>query len=182
MDPVLSSILFLTLLLVIGLVFFIRASIKDRTETVDFWVPAETTTLLSQLHNYFEGRAYQISDLSPDKSEIVFSGMVRASILLAIFLSTLAGVSLGCIALVLSILFPSVQPLYAGLILLSPLAGMFYWKGATRSEVVKVTVTSAEHVPEEPDTPQTQVRISAHRDELAALQTHINLKQILASS
>lgn len=182
MDPVLSSILFLTLLLVVGLAFFIRASTKDRTEVANFSAPIETVSLLNQLQDYFEARAYQITTLSPDKSEIIFSGMVRASAFMAIFLSALAGISLGCIALVLSILFPSNQSAYASLILLSPLAGLFYWKGATRPEVVQVTVTPAAQFPDRKQMPQTHVRISAHRDELAALQSKIDLKPLVTAS
>lgn len=163
----------------VGLAFFIRASTKDRTEVVDFSVTIEAVSLLNQLQDYFEARAYQITTLSPDKSEIVFSGMVRASVVMAVFLSALAGISLGCVALVLSILFPSHQSAYASLTLLSPLAGLFYWKGANRSEVVKVTVTPGDQCLDRNQTPKTHVSISAHRDELAALQSKINLKPLV---
>jgi hypothetical protein len=183
MDPVLSSILFLTLLLIIGLVFFIRASTKDRTELAGFSVPSEAVSVLNQLQDYFEARAYQIQTLNLDESEIVFSGIVRASVLLAVFLSALAAISLGCIALVLSILFPNTPAVYVGVgsVLLSPLAGLFYWRGATRPEVVKVTVTpiaaaSVEGGLDGQNAPETRISISAHRDELAAIQAKMNLK------
>jgi uncharacterized membrane protein YphA (DoxX/SURF4 family) len=179
MEPVLTSILFLTLLLVIGLAFFIRASTKDRTETVIFSAPIETVGLLDQLQTYFEGRAYQVTSLNSDKSEVTFSGIVKASVALAIFLSTLAAVSLGCIALVLYILFPNSHPATLGILLLSPLAGFFYWKGAKRPETVKVTITDVEPASGLSQKSQphfTHFKVSAHRDEIATLQSKMNLK------
>lgn len=180
MEPVLASILFLTLLLVIGLAFFIRASIKDRTEAACFSAPVETVSLLKQLQAHFEDRAYQATNFNSDKSEMTFVGIVKASVALAIFLSTLAAVSLGCVNLVLYILFPNTQPTALGTVLLSPLAGFFYWKGAQRTETVRVIITETEHTSEltqqKPHSHFTHFKVCAHRDEIATLQSKMNLK------
>lgn len=186
MEPILASILFLNLLLVIGLAFFIRASTKDRTETVRFSAPVETVSLLNQLQTHFETRAYQATNFNSDKSEMTFVGIVQASVALAIFLSTLAAVSLGCVNLVLYILFPTTQPTALGILLLSPLAGFFYWKGAKRTETVRITITEIEQAPgltQQKSHPHfTNFKICAHRDEIATLKSKMNLKPLSAAT
>ena len=182
MEPVLASTLFLTLLLIVGLFFFIRASTKDRTETVDFSTPIATVSLLEQLQTYFESRSYEVANLNPDKSEIVFSGVVRASKVLAIFLSALAAVGLGCIALVLYTLSPNLQPAILSSLLLSPLAGWFYWQGANRSETVKVTIRTEKQTGDSSGNSRTHIRVCAHRDEIAVLKAKMNLEQSNATA
>jgi hypothetical protein len=182
LDPVLSSTLVLTLLLMVGLAFFIRASTKDRTESALFVVRAEEVALLEQLQGYFEARAYRVSQIEPSESRITLQGLVGASVFLAVFLSLMAAVGLGCIALVLGILFPEIRLAFAILVLLAPLAGFFYWRGATRPESVTIQIKPLPSESLAPNLPQTQLWVSAHRDEILAMQAALPLKQVEAAS
>ncbi|MEB3289802.1 MAG: cofactor assembly of complex C subunit B [Leptolyngbya sp.] len=161
-DTVIYSTLFLTLLMMVGLFFFIRASTKDRTEVLVLDPPAATTTTLEALTVYFEQRAYRlVSD--PDPNQIRLAGQVRPSAFLAVFLSSLAAVGGLCFALVLSSLFPGIGLAFGGLVLLAPGAGWFYWQRAGREEQVTLATKGEE-------TSQPQVWVTAHRDELIALE------------
>lgn len=172
MAPVLSSTFFLTLLLGVGLFFFLRAATKDRTELGQYETPWDEAALLDKLQQYFAARSYDVTGVNPERGEITLIGLVRASLPLAIFLSLLAATGLGCLALVLALLFPTVGWGFAGLLVVAPLAGVFYWRGATRPEQVSFRIaevgTGRDRV--------TCLRVSAHRDELLTLQGQLGLK------
>ena len=165
--PILSSTFLLTLLMMVGLFFFIRASVKDRTEQVKLIAEEPETSLLDRLQAYFSSRAYQLSAVDAEHNRVTFQGMVRPSWFLAIFLTILTALGLLCLALVLSLLYSSLTNFFLSLTLLSPLAGVFYWQGAKRLEKVSVEVTSLSTLEKEPKTLAT---VTAHRDELRLLQ------------
>lgn len=154
--------------MLVGLFFFIRASVKDRTEQVIWITPQAETELIPQLQNYFQQRSYQV--ITPEKEKnkeelghnLYFEGFVRPSWFLAIFLSILAAIGLLCLALVLSLLAPAFQGWFLILPVLAPAAGIFYWKKAGRIEKVQLQVQSQTQG-------QTQLTITAHRDELIQL-------------
>ncbi|MFE4106525.1 cofactor assembly of complex C subunit B [Almyronema epifaneia] len=171
---ILSSTFFLTLLLAVGLFFFIRASAKDRTETLTFFSKSAEADLLEQLQQYFASRAYQVSQIEPEASQITLSGFVRPSRFLAIFLSGLAAIGILCFNLIFSFLFPQQAFFSLGLLLLAPLAGVFYWRRAGRREQVAFKV--------QPTPPLTndflsQLTIRAHRDELIQLRQKVPLTE-----
>ena len=166
-NTILSSTFFLTLLLLVGLFFFIRASVKDRTQVVQLIANLQEASVLSQLEAYFQQRAYQVANVDSAEHQVTFSGFVRPSWFLAIFLSLLAGSGLLCLALVFSFLFPAIGSVFLLLTLLAPLAGLFYWKKAGRLEQVMLTLKS---LPNSSDNPQTLVTVTAHRDELIQLK------------
>ncbi|ACK67036.1 conserved hypothetical protein [Rippkaea orientalis PCC 8801] len=170
--PILSSTFFLTLLLMVGLFFFIRASVKDRTKQVKLTSEIPVESLLSQLEAYFTQRAYQIASVNPQQNQITFEGFVRPSWFLAIFLSFLAAIGLLCFAFVLSFLYQPLTPLFFATILLCPLVGIFYWKQAGRVEKVLLEIESS---------PQSYslVTVTAHRDELIQLQEYSPLKSAI---
>ncbi len=58
---VLPSTFVLTLLLAVGLFFFIKASVKDRTEQVKLSSDSAQESLLTQLQQYFSDRAYRVA-------------------------------------------------------------------------------------------------------------------------
>lgn len=60
-QSVITSTLLLTLLLMVGLFFFIRASIKDRTEQVELLAKEPEESIFERLQTYFEQRAYRIT-------------------------------------------------------------------------------------------------------------------------
>ena len=99
------SILSLTILLMIGLFFFIKGSIKDRTEIVTLACEDTEDNILSYLRDYFQKRSYQVKAIDTETNKVTLEGMVYPSIFLALFLSLLAACGLFCFALVLSMLF-----------------------------------------------------------------------------
>lgn len=170
--PVLTSTAFLTVLLAIGLVFFIRASSKDRTQVVKLITNQPEQTLKEQLNAYFSQRAYRVDSIDPEQNRVTFSGLVRPSLFLAVFVSLLAGVGILCLALVLAMLYPAAAPVFPALVLLAPGAGVFYWKTAGRPETV---VLSVETLADTDALSQNVLTVTAHRDELLELQTALQL-------
>ncbi|MEC4806863.1 MAG: cofactor assembly of complex C subunit B [Jaaginema sp. PMC 1079.18] len=168
--PVISSTFFLTILLGIGLFFFIRASVKDRTtqEALATEIPQEK--LLPQLQDYFDRRAYRVTHLDRETQAITFEGFVRPSWFLAIFLTFLAACGFFCLALVFIYIYPPLRSGWFGLSLLSPLAGWFYWQKAGRVEKVILQVEALGET--------SVVKVTAHRDELIALRRELPLTLI----
>ena len=169
MNTILSSTLLLTLLMSVGLIFFIRASVKDRTQEVKLVSEQAPESLLAQLQQYLQARSYRLTGI--DAQNFTFEGFVRPSVFLAIFLTLLAAVGILCLALVWSMLLPRLSVVFLCLVLLSPAAGVFYWQRAGRSEQVslKVETHSETHS-------QSQITVIAHRDELLELQRALQLK------
>jgi Flp pilus assembly protein TadB len=171
------STLLLTLLLMVGLFFFIRASTKDRTETLSMTRNLPPQPMREWLIAHFQNRAYHIQAneslaTDPQFDAVELQGNVRPSIFLAIFLTFLAAVGALCIALVLAILWPDYGIAFIGLIVLAPAAGIFYWKRAGRQEVVRLKVQAT--TPTDAPSDKSELTVTAHRDEL------IVLKQALA--
>jgi hypothetical protein len=166
-NSVLPSTLLLTLLMLVGLIFFIRASVKARIQVIRLTLTQPEPIMLQAIRDYFIGRAYYTTAIDPEHKQITFEGNVRPSLGLAIFLSGLAAVGLLCLSLVLSMLWSQPSPLLLGLVLLSPIAGVFYWRKAGRVETVLLRVE-----PEllEQGGDRSTITITAHRDELAELQ------------
>lgn len=176
--PILSSTVLLTLLMAVGLVFFIRASVKDRTQQVGLLAQESEESILTRLQQYFDQRAYRVAALDAATNQVTFQGFVRPSWFLAIFLTLLAACGILCLSLMLSFLNPSLSRLFLGLVVLSPAAGVFYWKKAGRNEQVSLTVEAYTT----PEAVQTLVTVTAHRDELRELQQALKLKPAVESS
>lgn len=170
--PILPSTLLLTVLMLVGLLFFIRASTKDRTEVAQLISNKEENVLLPQLKEYFQSRSYRVAAVDPDKNQVTFEGLVRPSLFLAVFLTSLAACGTLCLALVLSQLFPDRGNIFLVLLILSPLSAIFYWKKAGRLEKVslKIEATSNEK------TLPSRITVVAHRDEIIELQRALQLK------
>lgn len=170
----LSSTLLLTLLLAVGLFFFIRASVKDRTQQVTLIATEPEESLLTRLQDYFDQRAYQVAAVDAATNQVTFQGFVRPSWFLAIFLTFLAASGILCVSLVLSLLYPTLTYVFFGLVFLAPAAGIFYWNKAGRMEQVRLKV---EALPPAPETSsQSLITVTAHRDELLELQQALQLK------
>ncbi|MBW4443152.1 MAG: cofactor assembly of complex C subunit B [Plectolyngbya sp. WJT66-NPBG17] len=170
-QPVIASTFLLTILLMIGLFFFIRASVKDRTQEVRLLSDQSEDSLLSQLRSYFGQRSYRVAAIDATQNQVTFEGVVRPSVFLAVFLSLLASIGVLCFVFVLSMVLPDWSNFWFGLLLLSPLAGVFYWKGAERVEQVSLKVE-----PSLDATSQSVITVRAHRDELEELQRSLELK------
>lgn len=170
---ILPSIFVMTLLMVVGLMFFIRASVKDRTQKVQLITEQAEESLLNRVQQYFDQRAYKVAAVDAAQNQVTFQGVVRPSWFLAVFLSLLAAAGLLCLALILSMVLPSLTPALLSLVVLAPLAGFFYWQKAKRPEQVSLKIE-----PLEPEAaqPRSRVTVTAHRDELAELQRALNLR------
>jgi hypothetical protein len=162
-------------LLAVGLFFFIRASVKDRTEQEKLISQEPEESLLAQLQLYFDERAYRVASVDAATNQVIFQGFVRPSWFLAIFLTVLAACGILCLSLVLSFLYPTFTNLFLGLVIFSPIAGVFYWKKAGRSEQVSLKI-EALSTPTENTGQQTLITVTAHRDELAQLKQSLHLK------
>lgn len=171
---ILSSTFLLTLLLAVGLFFFIRASVKDRTQQIKLVTEQPEETLFTQLQQYFEQRAYQVSAVDKELNQVTFSGFVRPSWFLALFLTFLAATGLLCLSLVLSQLFPSFGQIFLLLLLLAPLSGFFYWQKAGRREQVSLKV---EQLATATTGTQNLITVTAHRDELQSLQQTLQFQE-----
>jgi uncharacterized membrane protein YbhN (UPF0104 family) len=170
--PILPSTLLLTLLLSVGLFFFIRASTKDRIEIAHLVSEQNEAALMSQLKEYFRSRSYRVAAVDREQNQVTFEGNVRPSWFLAIFLTLLAAIGIVCLSLVAYLLFPSLSTLVLAMVLLSPLSGVFYWKKSGRLEKVslKVETTQSEQ------TSSSNITVVAHRDELTELRRTLQLK------
>lgn len=188
--PVLSSTFFLTVLMLIGLMFFIRASTKDRIEIAQLTTQQQREQVLERLQRYFSQRAYRLVNVDTEHDIVTFEGFVSPSVFLAIFLTLLAATGLLCLGLILTFLFPSTSPALLAIALFSPAAGVFYWKRSARPEQVSLRVDAwgdrseidpdkgaQSHEATSSESPQTSILIKGHRDELSELQRSLNLKR-----
>lgn len=155
----------------IGLFFFIRASVKDRTKQIQLRPDESEDVLIEKLRKYFEARAYKLTAVDSDKKEVAFSGYVQPSIFLASLLTFLAIVGLSCLTLVLFLLFPNLSRLCWLLLFLAPTAGVFYWRKAGRWEKILLQVVTQQDSP-------NLVKIVAHRDELIQLQENLSVQTV----
>lgn len=176
---ILSSTFLLTLLLAVGLFFFIRASVKDRTQQVQLIAQEPEDSLLVRLQHYFDQRAYRVAAVDAATNQVTFEGFVRPSFLLAIFLTVLAACGIFCLSLVLSVLYPAFTSVFLALVLLAPAAGVFYWKNAGRNEQVLLKV---ETLPNPETGTESLITVTAHRDELLELQRVLKLQPSPESS
>ena len=167
MNTVLVSSSSLTFLLAIGLMFFIKASVKDRIEQISFAITEPEEAFLAKLDRYLIDRAYKLVDIS-DNTGVTYEGLVAPSWFMAIFLTSLAAGGFLCLSLVLNYIFNS--SLFFGLAALAPLAGLFYWKKSERLEqiifVVKVQANGR------------MFNLTGHRDELKILERSLKIQPI----
>lgn len=177
---VLPSTFLLTLLLMVGLFFFIRASVKDRTEELQWLSTQPEEAVLKQVEAYLTNRSYRLMALDKELEQVTFEGTVRPSVVLAVFLTVLMLTATLCLSLVLSILFPTVGLGFTVLTLISPLAGWFYWQRAQRPEQVRLKVESVASSTADADT-QTLLTVIAHRDEITAMRPTLKTFGMIAS-
>ena len=169
MQSAFSSTLFLTILLAIGLGFFLRAASKDRTTIVDVQSPLPPLEVLKGISSWLEERGWKKNGGNVEEKLLIFSGNVASSAFLVIFLSCLGGVGSACLGLVLIQLYPSLSwwPLLLAVIG-APLAGIIYRIKSKREESLEVKLLSSDI------SDISILRIKAHRDELIAIQLELS--------
>ncbi len=176
MQSAFSSTLLLTLLLAIGLVFFLRAASKDRTTIVDIHSSLPALEVLQGISFWLEQRGWQNHGGDLDKKILVYNGSVASSNFLVVFLSVLGGLGAACLGLVLSQLYHFLgwwPLLLAGVG--APLAGLIYKKKSSRVESLEIKLLNSD------DCESTVLRIRAHRDELIAIELELAKKLDLRS-
>jgi hypothetical protein len=173
--PTSGSTLLLTVLLAIGLVFFLRAASKDRTTVVEVHSPQPPQVVLNGLTTWLTARGWSGDGGDPDRRLLRFRGQVRSSLPLAILLSALGAVGAACLGLVLTQLKPALGAWPLLLALLGPLAGLLYRRRAARAESFELRLIS--------DDPAggSHLRLRAHRDELIAVEQQLAASLGLAS-
>ena len=176
MQSAFSSTLFLTILLAIGLVFFLRAASKDRTTVVDVQSPLPPLDVLNGISCWLEERGWKRNGGDIEEKLLIFNGSVSSSTFLAIFLSCLGGLGSASLGLVLIQLYPSLSwwPLLLSAIG-APLAGFIYRVKSKREESLELKLLSSEI------SDFSILRIKAHRDELIAIQLELSESLQLSS-
>ena len=171
-----SSTLFLTILLAIGLGFFLRAASKDRTTVVDVQSPLPPLDVLKGIIFWLEQRGWTKNGGNVDEKLLIFNGNVASSTFLVIFLSCLGGLGSACLGLVLIQLYPSLSwwPLLLAVIG-APLAGIIYRVKSKREESLEIKLLSSDV------SDSSVLRIKAHRDELIAIQLELSESLKLSS-
>jgi hypothetical protein len=164
-----------TLLLAIGLVFFLRAASKDRTTVVEIHSPNPPVEVLEGLCTWLAERGWRSLTGEPERRLLRFEGEVSASAPLALLLSLLGAVGAACLGLVLRQVVPSLGWWPLLLTLLGPLAGLLYRRRAARRECLELRLVSAD------DAPSSTLRVRAHRDELIAMENELGSRLQLAS-
>ncbi len=149
----------LTALLGVGLVFFVRAAVQDRTQTQQIPLQGAVGTTMNQLRLFLQQRGYRLVAGEPGIPQLVWQGRVAPSWPLALLLSLLVGVSGLCVGLVLASVVPTWGGKPLALALLAPVAGLFYWRGAGRVTQVIVQVQNQ------------ALQITAQRHELQRLRS-----------
>ncbi len=162
----------LTILLAIGLGFFLRAASKDRTTVVDISSSLPPIDVLTGISNWLEQRGWRKGGGDAKNQVLKFYGSVSSSPFLAIFLSMLCGIGGASLGLVICQLFPKLIWWPLLLIVIGPIAGIFYQKRAARLESLEMKLMSSD------SESMCLLRIRAHRDELIAMEADLakNLK------
>ncbi len=176
MTSVFSSTLLLTLLLAIGLVFFLRAASKDRTTVVDVYSPLPPLEVLNGISFWLEERGWKRDGGDADRQVLRFNGSVTSSAFLAALLALIGAFGAGSLGLVLRQLFPSLGwwPLFLAFIG-GPAAGMIYQRKSSRIEDLELRLMSVDN------NEGSKIRLRAHRDELIAMEKELAKSLQLAS-
>ena len=166
----LNSTLLLTILLAIGLFFFLRASSKDRTTVVEINSSKKPLEVLSVMYEWLNLRGWKQSGGDFDQRILIFKGQVVSSKLLAIFLSLLGGLGSCALGLVIIQIYPKLGwwPILLGLIG-GPLSGTIYFNKSAREEKFELRLISSDDNEE-----KTSMRLRAHRDELISLENELS--------
>ncbi len=171
-----SSTLLLTILLGIGLGFFLRAASKDRTTVVEVHSPQSPLKVLEGLSNWLELRGWKRDGGDLNRQVLRFRGSVASSKVLFVFLSLLGALGSASLGLVLRQLYPVLDwwPLLLA-VLGGPISGLVYRARASRDEELELRLISS------PDSEGSVLRLKAHRDELIAIELELAKSLELAS-
>ncbi|CAD7699691.1 unnamed protein product [Ostreobium quekettii] len=148
-----------------------KSTIKRKTYSVDG--PAvEGAPSMDQraktIAQYFTKYNYRIKETG---KVITFVGTYQADISQAASLALYTFIGLGCVALVLSTLFPDVGNWWYVLTAASPLAAIYYWQTGTREEEVKVKMISSD------DDTETDIIVEGDEEELTRMSKELGFTE-----
>lgn len=124
-----------------GLWSLIKRSVKSKIVKKTFIVEEgeekmkEAKQVAGEILSFFTRTNFAVKDRG---ETITFEGVMVPSRGQAALLTFCTCISLGSVALVLTITVPDVGDKWYWLTILSPLAGIYYWKRASRTEQIKV--------------------------------------------
>jgi peptidoglycan/LPS O-acetylase OafA/YrhL len=173
--PTLASTLLLTLLMAVGLVFFLRAASKDRTTVVEVHSPRPALEVLEGLSGWLSERGWRTETGDPAINLLRFRGEVGASTPLALLLSLLGSVGAACLGLVILQVLPQLGWWPLLLALLGPAAGLISRRRAERAETFELRLIEAD------SNQGSTLQLRAHRDELIAIEAELGPTLQLAS-
>ncbi len=176
MRSVISSTLLLTILLAIGLVFFLRAASKDRTTIVDIHSSLPPIDVLNGITSWLQNRGWKNDGGDADRQVLRFHGNVSSSYFMTILLTFIGGLGAGCLGLVLRQLYPVLDwwPLLL-IVLGGPMAGFVYRRRSAREEFLEIRLVSFD------DNQGSILRVRAHRDELISMELELSKSLDLVS-
>jgi len=164
---VLPSTLVLTLLLATGLVFFLRASSKDRTTAMVISSYRPPLQLLGHLDSWLAARGWQVVHTHPEQRHLVYEGRVAASIPLAVLLALLGCCGGAALGLAISQILPGSQPWPLALGLVGLAAAPVYLRRAQRREQLAIRLLTPDQVV------PCRLVMRVHRDELLAVEAEL---------
>lgn len=165
---VLPSTLLLTLLLAIGLVFFLRASSKDRTTAMFISSYRPSLQLLRDLDHWLAARGWHVVRTQPEQRHLVYEGHVAASMPLAVLLAFLGCVGGAALGLVMIQVLPSSGPSWPlALGVLGVTAAPVYLRRAQRQEKLEIRLLTPDQVV------PSRLVMRVHRDELLAVEAEL---------
>ena len=170
MPSYLNSTLLLTILLAIGLFFFLRASSKDRTTVIEISSEQRPLQVLNVLYEWLNLRGWKQTGGDFDRKTLVFEGQVVSSKYLAVFLGMLGAFGSCALGLVIIQIYPVLSwwPILLGFIG-GPLSGIIYLKKSAREEKFELRLIN-----ENDEDEITFMRLRAHRDELISLENELS--------
>lgn len=164
---VLPSTLLLTLLLATGLVFFLRASSKDRTIAMVISSYRPCLQLLRHLDSWLAQRGWQVVRTHPEQRHLVYEGHVAASVPLAVLLAFLGCCGGAALGLVITQVLPNSYPWPLALGLVGLTAAPIYLRRAQRQEHLDLQLLTPDQVV------PSRLVMRVHRDELLALEAEL---------
>ncbi|GAQ78806.1 hypothetical protein KFL_000190250 [Klebsormidium nitens] len=148
-----------------------KSKIVQKTFVVDGPAKEEAKPLdsvASEIATFFKNNNYSIAGTG---EVITFEGNVAPSRGQAAFLTFCAALGLLSIALVLSIAVPDVGEKWYGMTLLSPLAGVYYWRKASRKEKVKVKMVTSD------DEVSTDIIVEGDDEEIERFRRELDMRE-----
>lgn len=164
---VLPSTLLLTVLLATGLVFFLRASSKDRTMAMVISSYRPSLQLLRDLDSWLAERGWQVVRTHPEQRHLVYEGHVAASIPLAVLLAFLGCCGGAALGLVIGQVLPGSHPWPLALGLVGLAAAPVYLRRAQRRERLEIQLLTPDQVV------PCRLVMRVHRDELLAVEAEL---------